>query len=85
MCVIDRINSLHMDEHKPADALRKYRIEQSLPGSDTQDSLRREYVVLGSRILTQYLEAFKTLSDVVIHHIPHKFSEEMAHPSTHVC
>ena len=66
-CVIDRVNSLHMDEHKPADALRAYTVGQSLPGSDTQESLRRDYVVLGSRILPQYLEAFKILSSVVVY------------------
>uniref|UniRef100_A0AAV2M223 DUF6589 domain-containing protein n=1 Tax=Knipowitschia caucasica TaxID=637954 RepID=A0AAV2M223_KNICA len=82
MCVIDRVNSLQMNEHKPANTLSSYDIGQSLPGPDTQDSLRIEYIVLGSRILTHYLEAFKTLSSVVVHHIPHKFSEEMARPST---
>ncbi|XP_065109309.1 uncharacterized protein [Paramisgurnus dabryanus] len=40
--------------------------------------MNREFVVLGT-----YLDLFKTLSDVVVHHIPHQFSEDMVQPSTH--
>ncbi|XP_041913014.1 uncharacterized protein LOC121677922 [Alosa sapidissima] len=82
MCVINRINSLHMDNVKPTNALINNDLGQSLPGPDTQACMRREFVVLGSRILTTYLDPFKTLSSVVVHHIPHQFSEEMAHRST---
>ncbi|XP_056441396.1 uncharacterized protein LOC130378777 [Gadus chalcogrammus] len=83
MCVINRINSLHLDKLKPTNSLIDYDLGNSLPGPDTQASMRREFVVLGSRILTAYLESFKTLSSVVVQHIPHQFSEEMAQPSTH--
>lgn len=83
MCVINRVTSLHLDKLKPANSLIEYDLGNSLPGPNTQASMRREFVVLGSRILTTYLDSFKTLSCVVVHHIPHQFSEEMAQPSTH--
>lgn len=84
MCVINRVTSLHLDKLKPANSLIEYDLGNSLPGPNTQASMRREFVVLGIRILTTYLESFKPLSSVVVHHIPHQFSEEMAQPSTHV-
>ncbi|XP_039523015.1 uncharacterized protein LOC120476122 [Pimephales promelas] len=83
MCVINRVTSLHLDKLKPANSLMEYDLGNSLPGPNTQASMRREFVVLGSRILTTYLDSFKTLSSVVVHHILHQFSEEMAQPSTH--
>ena len=84
MCVINRINSLHLDKLKPTNSMIDYDLTNSLPGPDTQSSMRWEFVVLGNRILTTYLESFKTLSSVVVCHIPHQFSEKMSQPSTHV-
>ena len=52
---------------------------------DSQALIRGEYVILGSRILTEFLQAFKPLASVVINHIPHRYSAEMSNPSTHVC
>lgn len=87
MCVINRVNSLHMDNVKASIPLIHYDLVlgKSLPGPDTQASMRQEFVVLGGRIVTTYLEAFKTLAGVVVHHVPHQFPEEMSRPSTHVC
>uniref|UniRef100_A0AAV2K6F8 Uncharacterized protein n=1 Tax=Knipowitschia caucasica TaxID=637954 RepID=A0AAV2K6F8_KNICA len=45
--------------------------------------MRRDYVVLGSRIITKYMDAFKPLSSTVVHNIPHQYSAEMSEPSTH--
>ena len=42
------------------------------------------HVVLGSRILTHRLVAFKPYSTVMVHHIPHEFSTIMSEASTHV-
>jgi len=56
--------SLYLDKLKSANSLIEYDLGSSLPGPNTQDSMRREFVVLGSRILTTYLESFKTLSPV---------------------
>lgn len=84
MCVVDRVPSLHLDNKKPECCLSDYDLSKSLPGPDTQAHLRRDFVILGSRLLTHYLDAFKPLASVVVNHIPHQYSEEMAKPSTHV-
>lgn len=84
IAVEDRVSSTHLDRHKPTRMLRDYDIGKSLPSQDTQALIRRDYVILGSRILTEYLQAFKPLTSVVINHIPHQYSAEMSEPSTHV-
>lgn len=84
MCVINRIPSLHLANTKPANSLSEYDLGKSLPGPHTQACTRREFVVLGSRILTSYLEVLKPFASAVVHHIPHLYSDEMAQPSTHV-
>lgn len=84
IAVEDRFPSTHLNRHKPTQSLTDYDIGKSLPSLESQALMRRDYVVLGSRILTKYLDAFKPLSSTVVHHIPHQYSAEMSEPSTHV-
>uniref|UniRef100_A0AAV2LIY4 DUF6589 domain-containing protein n=1 Tax=Knipowitschia caucasica TaxID=637954 RepID=A0AAV2LIY4_KNICA len=44
--------------------------------------MRREFIVLGTRILTQHLSVFKPFKHVVVHHMPHQYSEDMSKCST---
>lgn len=55
-----------------------------LPSIKDQKRQRFNYIVLVSRILTQYFDAFGPLKDVCIQHIPHKYSKEMCEKSTKV-
>ena len=48
-----------------------------LPSIKDQKRQRFNYIVLVSRILTQYFDAFGPLKDVCIQHIPHKYSKEV--------
>lgn len=84
LCVIDRVPTLHLEKSQPTNCLTEYDLGLSLPDKQNQASLCREFVVLGSRILTTYLEVFKPFSGVVVHHIPHQYSEVISQPSTHV-
>lgn len=84
MAVEDRVPTNHLSRDKPTLPIMEYDIGNSLPGPETQAHMRREFVVLGSRILTLYLDAFKPLSTVVVHHIPHQYSTVMSEASTHV-
>lgn len=76
--VEDRIPINHLSDKKPVTSITEYNLVHSLPGLDTQKEIRREFTVLGSRILTQYLGAFKTFAKVVVNHIPHQYSTEMS-------
>ena len=84
MAVEDRISTHHLSSEKPQQSIMEYDILKSLPGPDTESKIRREFIILGSRAVTKHLDAFKPLSNVVIHHIPHPYSEEMSKPSVHV-
>lgn len=84
LAVEDRVPSHHLSKDKPTQPIMEYDIGDSLPGPETQAHMRCEYVVLGSRILAQHLDAFKPFSTVMVRHIPHKFSKIMSEVSTHV-
>ena len=55
-----------------------------LPSIKDQKRQRFNYIILVSRILTQYFDAFGPLKDVCIQDIPHKYSKEMCETSTKV-
>lgn len=52
-----------------------------LPNVLDQQRQRFNYIVLVSRILVQYFDAYEPLRDVCIQHIPHKYSKEMSEQS----
>ncbi|XP_073728878.1 uncharacterized protein [Misgurnus anguillicaudatus] len=82
IAVQDRIPIYHLANDKPIGNLLHYDLNLSLPGEAEQMQMRREYIVLTSRILSSYLTVFKPFSNVVLHHIPHQYSAEMAQRST---
>lgn len=84
IAVQDRIPLHHLPTAKPTDDLTLYDVGASLPEEDIQNYLHREFIVLGSRMMCQHLSAFSSLSDVVVRHMPHQYSKEMAQCSTDV-
>ena len=84
MAVEDRVPTHHLSNEKPQQSTTAYPILKSLLDPDSQLTMQQEFIVLGARILTQHLDAFKPLRNVVIHHIPHEYSENMSKASTHV-
>lgn len=52
-----------------------------LPSEDSNFAVESDFITLVSRILVKYLPAFSFLKDVVVHHIPHQYSQEMAQKS----
>jgi hypothetical protein len=51
-----------------------------LPNKDVQQRLKNRWAVLVSK----YITPLKPLQDVVLHHIPHAYSNEMSEKSTMV-
>ena len=84
LAVRDRIPTFQLSDHKPNQDLIHYDVGKSLPSVLTQEHMRKEFIVLASRMLTTHLDAFKPLAKVVVHHIPHQYSDEMAKRSTDV-
>ncbi|XP_046880473.1 uncharacterized protein LOC124470549 isoform X2 [Hypomesus transpacificus] len=82
IAVQDRISTYHLSSDKPHHDIVQYDLCNSLPGLETQDYIRREFIVLGSRIVTQYLAVFKPFKKLVVHHMPHQYTEDMTKCST---
>ena len=55
-----------------------------LPNKDVQQRLKNRWAVLVSRVICKYITPLKPLQDVVLHHIPHAYSNEMSEKSTMV-
>ena len=80
----DRVSSSHLSDTTPTSSLKDFDLSSCLPDVEIQTQMRREFIVLGSRILTKHLSAFKPLSSVVVHHMPHEYTEAMSEASTSV-
>lgn len=84
IAVEDRIPLNYLSSSKPAYDLEDYDVGTSLPEEDLQQHLRREFIVLGSRMMCQHLSAFSSMSDVVVRHMPHQYTKEMTQRSKDV-
>ena len=71
------------NEHSQED-LKCLDLSKDIPSARVPGSLRSSFVPLVVRVLTRSLRAFKDLKVVVIHHIPHQHSKEMAEQSQEV-
>lgn len=78
--VLDRVTTKG-DESKPKSAMSDLQPSVLLPTQEVQNAIKEDCVILVSRILTTYLNAFQHLRSVVVHHIPHKYSEPMSQKS----
>ena len=48
-----------------------------LPSANVQDNIKSQFAVLVTRVIVKYFKCFKHLVNVVVYHIPHKYSHEM--------
>ena len=70
-------NSL-ADTHEKT--LESIPISTFLPPHKDLDSLKRDFVVLWSRVVVKHIEYFSCFKKCVIYHIPHQYSDEMIKP-----
>ena len=63
------------------DCAKKMQFIDLQPDMQVQQNLVGRMAILVSRVITNYLKAFQPLKNVVVHHIPHRYSEEMANKS----
>jgi hypothetical protein len=81
--VENRVSGNHLSTEKEKDILDIPNL-QFLPSVDDQRRQRVNYIVLVSRMLVDYFEAFAVFKDVCVRHIPHKYSKEMSVKSSKV-
>jgi len=81
--VENRVSGNHLSTQREKEVLDIPNI-QFLPGVEDQRRQRLNYVVLISRILVDYFDAFIVFKDVCIRHIPHKYSQQLSVKSSKV-
>ena len=79
--VLDRVQSNVLVSQKAKKKIRDIELVEILPVQDVQQRLKNRWAVLVSRTVCKFLQAFKHLENVAVHHIPHPFSDEMSQKS----
>lgn len=77
----DRISFHRSEDAKPQKPIAELQLIELLPDAEVIRAVQSSFIVLVSRVVTKFLKHFQFLKDVVIHHIPHKYSDEMAKKS----
>ena len=74
--VLNRVQESSLDTKRPRKSFKEVQLIDILPA--VQERIKQKMAVLVGRIMCRYLTAFQQQSDVVIWHIPHQYSKEMA-------
>jgi len=82
--VLDRVQDPELDTETSQKPVEDIQLAEILPDRNVQSHLVRNWAVLVSRVITKYLASFKCYQDVVVRHIPHKYTKEMCEKSNSV-
>ena len=81
---MDRLQSDLTVPQTPQKKIKDIQLVELLPVQDVQQQLKSRWAVLVSRVVCKFLQPFKHLEDVVVHHIPHPYTAEMSEKSAFV-
>lgn len=76
--VENRVSGNHLDSTKPAADIMNVENMKYLPSMADNERQRMDYIILTSRILTEYFDVLKPLKEVCVMHIPHKYSKQLS-------
>ena len=74
----------NLDDSQPQKQLKDLQMIKILPSMEEQDAMQSSMVMLVFRIICKYFAAYKEFSSAVIHHLPHKYTNEMRQKSEQV-
>lgn len=77
----NRINEPSFDTKSPQIPLKDIDLINLLPNKKVQENLKMRWAILVGRVICKYLTKFKHLNRVVVYHINHAYSKEMASKS----
>lgn len=80
--VLSRAIHPSLDNTKSQKRISDIQLVDLLPNKEVQQRLKNRWAVLVSRVICKYITPLKQLQDVVLQHIPHTYSNEMAQKST---
>lgn len=64
--------------------IKDLKLAKLLPGKAAMNSYKSSFSTLIARVLTKYMPAYSVFKHVVVKHIPHRYSKEMAEKSKQV-
>jgi hypothetical protein len=82
--VENRVSGNHLESTKPTADIMYVKNIEFLPSVAENNQQRMDYIILTSRILTEYIDALKTLKDVCVMHISHMYSKDLSKTSKKV-
>jgi hypothetical protein len=83
--VKDRIAAADLSDDKPIGCAKQLRPEEFLPSVKDNQNLLHDFIPLFARVIIDEIPAFNTaFKDIVVRHIPHKYSEVMTQKSEQV-
>ena len=78
---LDRVQDPNLEKHASQKDVDDVQLIELLPDQDAQANFLQNWAILAGRIITKSLPSLKCVNDVVICHIPHKYSDEMSKKS----
>lgn len=82
--VLDKVKNNLADPREPQKRISEIQLVELLPVQDVQNRLKNRWTVMVSRVICKYLKTFKNFQDVVVHHIPHPYTDVMSEKSSSV-
>ena len=79
--VLNRVQNSSLSNKRPRKSLKEVQFIELLPNQSVQKRLKERWAILVARSVCRYLPKFQSQRDVVIWHIPHPYSKEMASKS----
>lgn len=83
LAILDRVIPSYVDDHdrRGQKEIRNLELSELLPSIESNLAVEDDFVILVSRVIVKFLPAFSPFRDVIIHHIPHKYSQQMGKKS----
>jgi len=82
--VKDRVNGAGLSDDGPIRLVNDVEHWEILPSSKDNQDLLHDFIPLFARVISDRIPAFKLFKDVVVRHIPHKYSDVMMQKSDQV-
>ena len=79
--ILDKVQDTTLEKQSFQKHVDDIQLIELLPNKNVQAILLQNWAVLASRIITKYLPSMQFMNDVVVRHLPHKYSEEMSKKS----
>ena len=76
--VVNKVVEPSLSSNKPRKLLKNVQLPDLLPNKAVHERLVQRWAVLIGRVVCKYMAKLQHLQSVVIYHIPHKYSKEMA-------